>query len=435
MSQPVRVFFSYSHEDDRHRVALTKHLRLLERQGLIESWFDRKILPGENWDEAIQRELERAEVVLFLVSSHFMNSEYCYGVEVKRAMERHETGEAVVVPIIVKAYDWHSALFGKLVALPTDGKAVTSWSNRDEAWTDVAKGLRRLIEDFDRAKVSKPKVVISTEPDPTGYLEALDSKCSWVKLQGMGAKVADRLPLDRIYTRLRVRGDGRGEERGKVRKDEFGLDPRGRAEEDLSLAQILQEHSSAVLVGDPGSGKTTFLTFAAQKLARGCLEIEKGELEPALGITGDPPFPIFVRLNELADFLAENPENGCPAEAPEHLLRFLDYKLTGGLHGLPEGYLRNRLQEGGCFVLLDGLDEVPASVRARIASLVDQTVAELQGKNRFLLTCRTRAYEGVAYLGTLQTFTLADFGPQEVESFVFRSRLVPSPASRRSRAA
>ncbi len=419
MSQPVRVFLSYSHADDEHRVALSSHLRLLERQGLIQPWFDRKILPGQNLDAAIERELERCEVVLFLVSADFLASDYCYGVEMTRAMERHEAGEAIVVPLIVRACDWHSAPFGKLLALPAEGEPVTSWSNQDEAWTNVARELRRLIDDFGGRAATAPAPLPSAQPDPRGYLEALDTKYSWVKLQGMGAKVADRLPLDRIYTRLRVSGGRERQGEGKDRKAEPGLDPRSRAgEENLSLAEVLRDHPSAVLVGDPGSGKTTFLAFAAQKLARAGLGLEEGEVESSLGISGDPPFPIHLRLSELAEFLVDHLENDCRADAPAHLMRYLDHSLRGGLHGLPDGYLRRRLEAGGCFVLLDGLDEVPASIRGRIASLVDQTVAQLQSKNRFLLTCRTRAYEGTACLATLQPLVLADFGPQEVESFV-----------------
>ena len=146
MSQPVRIFFSYSHEDDRHRIRLEKHLKLLERQGLIEPWSDRKLLPGAEWAKEIDQRLERADLVLFLVSADFVTSEYCWGVEMKRALERHEVGEVQVVPVIVRDCDWHGTPFGRLLALPEDGKAVTSWANEDEAWAQVARGLRRRVE-------------------------------------------------------------------------------------------------------------------------------------------------------------------------------------------------------------------------------------------------------------------------------------------------
>ena len=90
--------------------------------------------------------MNSAGVILLMVSADFMASDYCWDVEMKRAMERHELGEAVVIPAILRAVDWHSAPFGKLQALPKDAKPVTSWPNQDEAFTDIAKGIRRAVE-------------------------------------------------------------------------------------------------------------------------------------------------------------------------------------------------------------------------------------------------------------------------------------------------
>jgi len=81
-----------------------------------------------------------------LISADFVASDYCYEKEMKRAMERHEKGEARVVLVILRSCDWHSTPFGKLQGLPKDGKAVTSWGNRDEAWNDVARGIRRIAK-------------------------------------------------------------------------------------------------------------------------------------------------------------------------------------------------------------------------------------------------------------------------------------------------
>jgi len=131
------VFFSYSHADEELRDQLEKHLTMLRRQGLISAWHDRRIKAGDAIDTRISAELEQASIILLLVSSDFLASEYCYDVEMMRAMERHATGEARVIPIILRPCDWHDAPFGKLLAAPTDGKAVTKWSNRDEAWLDM----------------------------------------------------------------------------------------------------------------------------------------------------------------------------------------------------------------------------------------------------------------------------------------------------------
>lgn len=84
------LFFSYSHKDEDLRDELEVHLSGLKRQGLVDVWHDRRIDAGENWSQKIGEHLEQAELILLLVSPDFIASEYCYGVELERALERHE---------------------------------------------------------------------------------------------------------------------------------------------------------------------------------------------------------------------------------------------------------------------------------------------------------------------------------------------------------
>jgi hypothetical protein len=142
---PVRVFCSYSHDDEGLRDELDRHLGHLKRSGLVRHWHDRAILPGNEWKDEIEGALEAADLILLLVSSSFLASDYCFDKEMLRAMERHEQGEARVVPIILRPADWNSTPFGKLQALPKDAKPVTTWPNRDEAFLDVARGIRRVV--------------------------------------------------------------------------------------------------------------------------------------------------------------------------------------------------------------------------------------------------------------------------------------------------
>jgi hypothetical protein len=149
------VFFSYSHKDESLRDQLESHLALLKNQGLIEAWYDRRILAGSEVDNSILGKLETADIILLLVSSDFISSPYCYSREMTRAMERHDAGEARVIPVILRHCDWHTAPFGKLMALPRDGKPVTSWTDMDEAFTDVTRQVRRAAEAADaKAQVS-----------------------------------------------------------------------------------------------------------------------------------------------------------------------------------------------------------------------------------------------------------------------------------------
>jgi hypothetical protein len=145
------VFYSYSHRDEKFRDSLANHLSILRRKGLIKEWYDRKITGGEEWNEAIDMHLEEADIILLLVSSEFVASDYCWGKEVRKALERHDASKARVIPIIIRPTDWSGAPFRRLQALPKDGKAVTLWSNRDSAWVDISKGIRKVIEELQRS--------------------------------------------------------------------------------------------------------------------------------------------------------------------------------------------------------------------------------------------------------------------------------------------
>ncbi|MDY7232810.1 toll/interleukin-1 receptor domain-containing protein [Hyalangium rubrum] len=149
----AKLFFSYSHADEALRNKLEAHLSMLRRQGLIESWHDRRITVGSELDASISRQLEVADVILLLVSSDFLASEYCYSKEMMRALERHDSSEARVIPVILRPCDWHSAPFGKLLAAPRDGKAITMWPNEDEALTDVAVKVREAVKELGARQV------------------------------------------------------------------------------------------------------------------------------------------------------------------------------------------------------------------------------------------------------------------------------------------
>ena len=141
----IRMFCSYSHKDEELRNSLEAHLSILKRQGVAIIWHDRKIIAGQTWASEIDEQLKDADVVLLLISADFIASDYCYGKELEHALEKHREGKALVVPIILRPADWSEAPFAKFQALPKDAMPVTTWKNEDEAWLDVAKGIRRMI--------------------------------------------------------------------------------------------------------------------------------------------------------------------------------------------------------------------------------------------------------------------------------------------------
>lgn len=141
----ARLFFSYSHADEALRNRLETHLALLKRQGAIETWHDRRIAAGNEFAGVIDEELNRADIILLLVSPDFLASNYCYDIEMGRAMERHEAKEARVIPVILRHCDWVHAPFGRLLAAPRDGKPIASWPDLDESFLDIVQKIRDAL--------------------------------------------------------------------------------------------------------------------------------------------------------------------------------------------------------------------------------------------------------------------------------------------------
>jgi internalin A len=149
--RPARLFYSYSHKDETLRSELETHLKILHRRGLIEPWHDRNIDAGEEWKSKINDHLKSADIILLLVSSDFIASDYCYEIEMKTALKKHADGESKVIPIIIRDVNWKSAPFAKLQALPIDAKPVTEWATRDAAWRNVSDGVERALAGLEKA--------------------------------------------------------------------------------------------------------------------------------------------------------------------------------------------------------------------------------------------------------------------------------------------
>ena len=143
---PIRLFYSYSHKDEELRNELEDHLSLLQATGRHLGWHDRMIGAGEEWKGQLDKNLEEAQIILLLISPSFLASDYCYDIETKRALDRHDNGEAKVIPILLRPVDWEGAPFARLQGLPIDLRPVTTWTNKDEAFKNIAQGIRRAIE-------------------------------------------------------------------------------------------------------------------------------------------------------------------------------------------------------------------------------------------------------------------------------------------------
>lgn len=163
----INLFISYSHKDVEMRVELEKHLSILKRNGVIDAWHDRRILPGEDFSNSIKTHLKAANIILLLISADFLHSDYCYEIEMQEAMLMHEQRQAVVIPIILRPCAWQDGKFGKLLALREDANAVSTYSNPDLAYLDIANGIKARIKsmqisakDVAKQPAEKPETVI-----------------------------------------------------------------------------------------------------------------------------------------------------------------------------------------------------------------------------------------------------------------------------------
>lgn len=163
----IELFFSYAHEDEALRNELEVHLAMLKRSGLLRTWHDRRITAGKNLAHEISQHLESADVVLLLLSPYFLASDYCYEIEAERAIQRHEDGSAVVIPVILQPCDWLESPFRMLRATPHDGKPVAKFPNFHDAFLQIAQDIRAAA-----VQLGKTEAASQPPTKPTERLEA-----------------------------------------------------------------------------------------------------------------------------------------------------------------------------------------------------------------------------------------------------------------------
>lgn len=155
LSEPLKVFISYSHRDKAWKEMMIPHLNSLIRQKYITLWFDNMILPGTEIDAKVVQALKESQIVLLLISSDYLASNYCYDIEMMEAMSLRETSGVEVIPVLLRPVDLTGTPFDGLKSLPEDRKAVSLFQNSDEAYESIAKGIRQVAESwFKRPDVS-----------------------------------------------------------------------------------------------------------------------------------------------------------------------------------------------------------------------------------------------------------------------------------------
>lgn len=193
---PTKVFISYSHKDEEFKNSLTEHLSGLVRSGAIREWNDRKIVPGADWSHEINENLKNSDLILFLISSSFLSSDYCMNIEAETALSMHNSGEAQLIPIVIRAVEWSDSPLSRLQGLPKDAQPIASWPDKDEAWVNVIQGIKKHISEFEPKVNRDIQLINSGEISPTkSILEWLDD----TEITLTHRKV-DRIRLSDIYT-------------------------------------------------------------------------------------------------------------------------------------------------------------------------------------------------------------------------------------------
>lgn len=181
----LNIFFAYSREDSKLRKRLDIHLSALKRKNFINTWYDGKIEPGKEWGKEIDFALAKADIILLLISADFIASDYCYDVELKKAISRHEKKDALIIPIILHPCDWSELPFAKIQGLPQNGKAVTSdnWESSEYALSEVAKSIKVLVEDLQKSKSKHHKAISEVLYEKENKLRIILSQIEELKVE------------------------------------------------------------------------------------------------------------------------------------------------------------------------------------------------------------------------------------------------------------
>lgn len=211
---PLRVFYSYSHRDERMLERLRKHLSMLRRRGLITEWYDRAIEAGSEWRAEIAHELNAANVILLLVSADFLDSDFCYEEEMKLAVERADRGDAKVIAVMLKPVDgWDETPFAKLQVVPKDARPITRWADQELAFSDAAGKIRSALQDYLRSDTGEaPRSVpigvdVRDDDDLAKRAAELESALDELRSnQGVAHLIVNADPARQYYAQFAAEG-------------------------------------------------------------------------------------------------------------------------------------------------------------------------------------------------------------------------------------
>lgn len=243
----TKLFISYSHKDEEYKKELEENLAMLKRKGLISVWHDRKITVGDDWKNAIDENLEQSDIIVFLISPSFLASDYCYDVEVRRAIELNNSGKSRIISIILRPCDWNDCEFSRFQATPKDAKPITTWDNKDSAWLDVISQIKAAIKQLQLP--SNPPIVKedSKAEINSAFMDWLDD----TEIVLTHRKV-DKVKLSMVYVASDMQYEEYNSKESKI----------------ASTNQLVNKEGLYLVYGEEQQGKTTFLKSSYVELLR-----------------------------------------------------------------------------------------------------------------------------------------------------------------------
>jgi hypothetical protein len=245
---PIKVFISYSHKDESHKEQLEEHLSMLKRSKIIDAWHDRKIMAGQDWSNEISTHLENSELILLLISPSFLGSDYCFNLEMNRAIELHKEGKAVLIPIVVRPCDWSSCELGSYQAVPKDANPITSWNNQDEAWLDAIKGIREQLDSY-------KSTVLCAITGSSASIKPTSASLEWLEDTEVALthRRANKIKISDVYVSLDMESDELSEKK----------------DIEISTSDIIVTNPNQYLLfGEEQQGKSTLLKHTYQELLK-----------------------------------------------------------------------------------------------------------------------------------------------------------------------
>ncbi len=351
----LTLFYSYAHEDEALRDQLEKHLVQLQRQELISEWHDRKIPAGGAWADEIDTHLEIASIVLLLVSPDFLASNYCYEIEMQRALERHKRGDARVIPIILRSCDWQHSPLKDFQCLPRDSLPVTQWQDQDEVFLTIMESLRKVIE-----QQARPFVPLSPLNRQNRMRMLKQVRAIWI--DGLLTQSLHRAARIELY--LQDRPDVLANT-WQLQYQELAQVPKALPDE-TTIVQVYDRADGELLIlGEPGAGKTTLLLELARTL------LERAEKDERL------PMPIVFNLSSWAE-----------KRQPLHVWMGEELRMK---YQVPRKIGQVWVEADQVLPLLDGLDEVAKEARsACVEQINDFYQSRLDhGSSPIVVCCRS----------------------------------------------